>query len=64
MSLEDESLVKRLQEIRIEYLETLEPYKVSKPEELFIKAGLKDIEEGRTYSHEEIMQEVRERYKL
>jgi len=40
------------------------PNKISEPEALFIKAGLKDLDEGRTHSHEEVMREVREKYKL
>jgi DUF438 domain-containing protein len=64
MSLEDESTVKRLQEIRNETLDSGEPYEISESESLFIKAGLKDIEEGRTYSHEDVMREVRAKYNL
>jgi hypothetical protein len=64
MSLEDESTVKRLQEIRKQTLDSGESNEISESESLFIKAGLKDIEEGRTYSHEDVMREVREKYKL
>ncbi len=64
MTIEDESMVKRLQEIRKESSKTLEPYEISEPEKLFIKAGLKDIEEGRIFSHEVVMREVKEKYGL
>lgn len=64
MSLEDESTVKRLQEIRKQTLDSGESNEISESESLLIKAGLKDIEEGRTYSHEDVMREVREKYKL
>ena len=64
MSLEDETVLKKLQKIRKEALEAAESYDISEPEALFIKAGLKDLEEGRTYPHEEVMKEVREKYKL
>ena len=63
MSLEDESILMKIQEIR-EGSDTGELYDVSEPETLFIKAGLKDLEEGRTYSHEDVMREVREKYNL
>ena len=64
MSLEDESIVKKIQEIRKDSLNIEESYGISEPEELFINAGLKDIEEGKTYPHEEVMKIVREKYKL
>ena len=64
MSLEDESIVMRLQEIRKETLNSGGTYKISDTEKLFMKAGLKDLEEGKTYSHEDEMREVREKYNL
>ncbi len=64
MSLEDESILKRLQEIRKETLNSGGSNKISDTETLFIKAGLKDLEEGRTYSHQDVMREVREKYNL
>jgi len=63
MSLEDESILKKIQEIRRDS-DTGESYDISEPETLFIKAGLKDLEEGRTHSHEEVMREVREKLPL
>ncbi len=62
MTLNDESTVTKLQEIRKESLESQYPSEISEPEKLFIKAGLKDIEDGKIYSHEQVMQEVREKY--
>lgn len=64
MALEDESIIEKLQEMRKESRVSGESYHISEPEAVFIKAGLKDLEEGRTYSHEEVMKEVREKYKL
>lgn len=64
MSLEDESILKRLQEIRKQTLNSDSSNKISDTEKLFIKAGLKDLEEGKTYSHEDVMREVREKYNL
>ena len=61
VSLEDEAIVLKLQELRKEALESGEPYRISDVEKLFIQAGLKDLEEGNTISHEEVMKEVREK---
>lgn len=62
MALEDESIVKRIQEIRDNANDVGESYQISDTEKLFLKAGLKDIEEGNTYSHEDVMREVRDKY--
>ena len=62
ISLEDESILRRIQEIRKESLSVGESYQLSDPEKLFLEAGLKDIEEGNTYSHDDVMREVREKY--
>lgn len=64
MSLEDESILKRLQEIKKETLNSDGSNKISDTEKLFIKAGLKDLEKDRTYSHQDVMREVREKYNL
>ena len=61
MSLEDESILKKIQKIRKDS-NTGESFDISEPETLFINAGIKDLEEGRTHSHEEVMREVREKY--
>lgn len=39
-------------------------YEVSETEKLFIEAGLKDIEQGNTFSNEEVMREINEKYGL
>ena len=62
VSLEDETIVLKLQELRKEAIESGVSYPVSDVEKLFIEAGLKDLEEGNTFSHEEVMREVREKY--
>ncbi|CAN5250711.1 hypothetical protein BH23BAC2_BH23BAC2_23820 [soil metagenome] len=64
ISLEDESIIKRLQEIKRDTLDSRKSYKISDPEKLFIQTGVKDIEEGRIYSHEEIIREVKEKFNL
>ena len=62
LSLKDESTVKRLQEIKKETQNFEESYKMSDTERFFLEAGLKDIEEGNTFSHEDVMKEVKEKY--
>lgn len=62
MSVEDESIVRRLQEIQKESLDSGETYQLTDTENLLIKAGLKDLEEGKTWSHDDVMREVREKY--
>ena len=64
ISLEDESILGQLQKIRKETLDSGESYEISETEKLFIEAGLKDIEEGNTFAHEDVMREVREKYGL
>ncbi|MCX2837157.1 hypothetical protein [Salinimicrobium profundisediminis] len=64
LSLEDEDIVRRLQEIRNETSDPGDSYEISDTERLFIEAGLKDIEEGKIYSHEDIMREIKEKYNI
>lgn len=64
ISIEDEAIILKLQDLRKEALESGESYRISDEEELSIQAGLKDLEEGNTFSHEEVMREVREKYGL
>lgn len=37
---------------------------VSKTEKLLINAGLKDIEEGNTFTHEQVMEKIKEIYDI
>jgi predicted transcriptional regulator len=62
ISLKDESIVKRVKKIKSETLNSEESYQLSDTERLFIEAGLKDIEKGNTYSHEDVMREVKQKY--
>lgn len=62
MSVEDESIVKRLQEIKDETSVLGESYKISDTEKLFLEAGLKDLNQGNIYSHEDVMRDVKEKY--
>ncbi|WP_029037275.1 hypothetical protein [Salinimicrobium xinjiangense] len=62
ISIEDESIVKRLQEIKDETSVSGKSYKISDTEKLFLEAGLKDLKEGSVYSHKDVMREVKEKY--
>lgn len=39
-------------------------YEISETEKLFIEAGLKDIKTGSTYTNEEVIQEINQKYGL
>mgnify|MGYP003638651798 CR=1 FL=1 len=39
-------------------------YEISEIEKLFVEAGLKDIEEGNTFTNEEVIREINEKYGL
>lgn len=63
ISIEDEGLIAKLKELRKNSSHPMDGNsKTSITEKLFIEAGLKDIEEGNTYTHEQVLQEVREKY--
>jgi len=54
-SLEDQTIVEKLRRFRDEYFRYSEASDTLKKEELeSINRGLKDFEEGRIYSHEEV----------
>lgn len=63
ISLEDESVISKLKTIKSD---TSKPsdwaHNISETEKLLIKAGLKDIDQGNTYTHEQVMKEINEAY--
>ncbi|WP_430411058.1 hypothetical protein [Kordia sp.] len=59
MSLKDESIIHKLKELK---KDADSNYDVSETEKLFIDAGLKDIEEGNTFTHQEVMEEINKTY--
>ena len=61
----NEEVIAKLKDFKKSISENSEwDYKVSETEKLFIKAGLKDIEEGNTYTNEEVIREINEKYGL
>lgn len=64
ISIEDEDIISEINDLRESHLRISKQGQISETEDLFIEAGLKDIEEGRTFSHDDVLREVRERYGL
>ncbi|MEW4924085.1 hypothetical protein [Algibacter sp. 2305UL17-15] len=63
VNLKDESIISKLKNIK-NGLSTSSDWAddVSETEKLLIEAGLKDIEEGNTFTHEQVMKEINEAY--
>jgi len=65
IGLKDESIISRIK--RIKESETPKggwSNDVSETEVSFVKAGIKDLKEGNTFTHEEVMREINEIYKI
>lgn len=61
----NEEIIAKLKEFKNSISEKSDwSYGISEPEKLFIEAGLKDIEQGNTFSNEEVMREINEKYGL
>ncbi|MBA3985014.1 MAG: hypothetical protein H0X63_00170 [Flavobacteriales bacterium] len=65
ISLKDESIISKLKNIKNE-LSSLSAWSddISETEKILIEAGLKDIENGNTCTHEQVMKEINETYGL
>ena len=63
MGLQDESVISKLKSIKSS-LSTSSDWAedISETEKLLINTGLKDIEEGNTFTHEQVMKEINEAY--
>lgn len=63
MNLKDESVISKLKTIKSR-LSTSSDWAddISDTEKLLVNAGLKDVEEGRTFTHEQVMKEINEVY--
>lgn len=63
MNLKDESVISKLKTIKSS-LSTCSDWAddISDTEKSLIKAGLKDVEEGNTFTHEQVMKEINEAY--
>lgn len=63
MNLEDESVISKLKTIKSSISSSSEwADDISDTEKLLINAGLKDVEEGNTFTHEQVMKEINEAY--
>lgn len=59
----NEEVITKLKDFKKSLSENFDwDYKVSESEILVIKAGLKDIEEGNTYTNDEVFREINEKY--
>ena len=64
-SLEDESVISKL----MTFKSSMSPSSdwaddISETEKLLINAGLKDIEEGDTFTHEQVMKDINDAYDI
>lgn len=63
VSLKDESVISKLKTIKNSLSIPSEwADDISDTEKLLVEAGLKDIEEGNTFTHEQVMKEINEAY--
>lgn len=65
MNLKDESVISKLKNIKSNLSGSSDwSGDISETEKLLIKAGLKDIENQNTFSHEEVMKEINQTYDI
>lgn len=63
MGLQDESVISKLKSIKSSLSNSSDwAEDISETEKLLINAGFKDIEEGNTFTHEQVMKEINEAY--
>lgn len=63
MNLKDESIISKLKTIKSNLSASSDwTDDISDTEKLLINAGLKDIEQGNTFTHEQVMKEINEAY--
>lgn len=63
INLKDESTISKLREIKNNCSTSSDwADDISDTEKLLIEAGLKDLEEGNTFTHEQVMKEINEAY--
>jgi predicted transcriptional regulator len=65
MSLKDESVIAKLKMLQSKVSESSDwADDISETEKLLINAGLKDVEQGNTFTHDQVMKEINEAYGL
>jgi len=63
VGLKDESVISKLKNIKSDFSSLPDwTNDTSETEKLLINAGLKDVEENKTFSHEQVMKEINEVY--
>ncbi len=65
IGLKDEAVISKLKKIKNDHVMHSDwVSEISENEKLLIEAGLKDLEEGKTYTHEQVLKEIKETYGL
>ncbi|MEM9685896.1 MAG: hypothetical protein AAF934_03130 [Bacteroidota bacterium] len=63
IGLKDEAVISKLKTIKSSLSASSDwADDISETEKLLVNAGLKDIEEGNTFTHEQVMKEINEAY--
>lgn len=62
VNLKDETTILKLKKLKSELSDSSDYNAISETEQLFIEAGLKDIEEGNTFTHQQVMEEISKTY--
>jgi len=63
-NLKDESVISKLNTFKSSISSSEWADDISETEKLLINAGLKDIEEGNTFTHEQVMKQIKEAYDI
>ncbi len=64
VNLKDEAIILKLKELKNNLSNSSDWSTVSEAEQLFIEAGLKDIENENTFTHQQVMEEINKTYGL
>ncbi|GLB48414.1 hypothetical protein [Neptunitalea lumnitzerae] len=65
INLEDEAIISKLNNFKNELTATSNwTNEISETEKLMVEAGLKDVEDGNTFTHEEVMKQINDAYGL
>ena len=62
MNLKDESVISKVKDIKNTLTNSDWTSDISETEKLLIEAGLKDIEQGNTFTHSQVMEEINKYY--
>lgn len=63
IGLKDEAVISKLKKIKKDhFMHTDWVSEISETEKLLIEEGLKDLEVGKTYTHKQVLKEIKETY--